>query len=72
MSGEAEVTASAINAVLHIFETDVLVINEVNDSSLTSDIKKRIMEYMKEKYHPSDTRLLIDKASYIDPRFYDM
>ena len=72
LSGEAEVTASAINAVLHIFETDVLVIDEVNDSSLTSDIKKRIMEYMKEKYHPSDTRLLIDKASYIDPRFYDM
>ena len=27
---------------------------------------------MKEKYHPSNTRLLMDKASYANPRFCDM
>lgn len=50
----------------------MLVIDEVNDSTLTCDIKKRIKEYIKEKYQPSDTRLLIDKASYNDPQFCDI
>ena len=66
--GENCVTVSAIAAVLHILKTDVLA-DSVDDSTLTSDIKKRILEYMENKYEPEDIKILVNVTSYLDPRF---
>ena len=71
LSGENEVTVSAIKAVLHILKTDVLVLDETNDSTLACDIKKYILEYVENKYDSSDVQVLLSKASYLDPRFCD-
>ncbi len=46
LSGESEVTASSVKAVLHVLETDVLKVDAVNDTTLTKDIKKFVMEYL--------------------------
>ena len=69
LSGESEVTVSAINAVLHILKTDVLAIDEEKDTTLTRDIKEKIVEYMEKKYESLDVVMLLCKASYLDPRF---
>ena len=66
--GENCATVSAIAAVLHILKTDVLA-DSVDDSTLTSDIKKRILEYMENKYEPEDIKILVNVTSYLDPRF---
>ena len=59
------VTLSAIAAVLHILKTDVLA-DSVDDSTLTSDIKKRILEYIENKYEPEDIKTLVNVTSYLD------
>ncbi len=72
VSGESEVTASSVKAVLHVLETDVLKVDTVNDTTLTKDIKKFVMEYLVDKYEPADIQNLLNKASYLDPRFCDV
>lgn len=69
LSAESEVTASAINAVLHILREDVLSVDTTNDSTLTSDIKTFVMNYMEKKYESDELQSLRNKASYIDLRF---
>lgn len=68
LSGESEVTASSIKAVLYVLETDVLK-GDTNDSTLTKDIKKFVMGYLVNKYEPADIQNLLNKASFLDPRF---
>ena len=69
LSAESDVTASAINAVLHILKEDVLSVDTTNDSTLTSDIKTFVMDYMEKKYESNELQSLLNKASYLDPRF---
>lgn len=68
LSGEQRVTVSAVKAVLHILKTEVLAVS-TDDTTLTGDIKSRILDYIEAKY--SDSRLsgLLDVASFLDPRF---
>ena len=50
----------------------MLKVDAVNDSTLTKDIKKYVMEYLVNKYEPTDMQNILNKASYLDPRFCDM
>ena len=40
-----------------------------DDSTLTRDVKKYILEYMEDKYKPDSIMLLLNIASYLDPWF---
>jgi len=68
LSGEDRVTLSALKAVLHLLKNQVLV-ESTTDSTLTKDIKKRILTYLDDKYSESETLELINLASFLDPRF---
>ena len=68
LSGEEWVTLSALRAVLNILKNDVLVESPV-DTTLTKDIKRRILTYLEGKYSDIETSELMDMASFLDPRF---
>lgn len=68
LSGEEQVTLSAVRAVLHILRTEVLV-NSSGDTMLTRDMKSSILAYMESKFSDSDLSELLDVASYLDPHF---
>lgn len=68
LSGEKCVTLSSLRPVLHIFKTDVLAESDEN-TTLTADIKRRILEYMEDKYQDDRISELLDIASFLDPRF---
>ena len=70
LSGESNVTISAINPVLQVLRSEVLVDNE-EDTELTKDIKNRILAYLEEKYSEPDVAGLINLACFLDPRFID-
>ena len=38
-----------------------------DNSTLTRDVKKYILEYMEDKYKPDSIMLLLNIASYLDP-----
>ena len=68
LSGEEHVTFSTLKAVLHILRTQVLA--EVDeDTTLTADIKSRILTYIEAKYSDPKISELLSITSYIDPRF---
>lgn len=69
LSAESEVTDSSIKAVLHLLETDVLKVDPANDSTLTKDIKMYVMDYIMNKYEPTDVQNILNKSRYLDPRF---
>ena len=54
--------------MLHILKTDVLAESD-DDSTLTRDVKKYILEYMEDKYKPDNIMLLLNIASYLDPQY---
>lgn len=68
LSGEDCVTLSALKAVLHILKNDVLVESSI-DTTLTKDIKRRIVTYLDGKYSDIETSELMDVARFLDPRF---
>ena len=68
LSGEKRVTLSALRPVLHIFKTDILAESDEN-TTLTADIKRRILVYMEDKYQDDQISELLDVASFLDPRF---
>ena len=69
LSAENYVTVSALNPVLHVLTSQVLLRKE-EDTSLTKEIKTRVQDYLENKYY-SDAELkeLLNVASFIDPRF---
>ncbi len=50
----------------------MLKVDTVNDTTLTKDIKKFVIEYLVDKYEPADIQNLLNRASYLDPRFCDV
>ena len=68
LSGEKRVTLSALKTVMHILKTEVLT-ESLDDTTLTADVKCRILDYMEEKYSDSEISKLLNLSSYIDPRF---
>ena len=69
LSGEERVTASAIKPLLHVLQKKVLVASDT-DTTLVSDIKERIYNYLESKYlGNADFEDTINIASFLDPRF---
>ena len=68
LSSESCVTVSAVTAVLHILKTNVLA-ECSDDTPLTSDIKKSILQYINQKYEPDNIKTLLNLASFLDPHF---
>lgn len=72
LSGEQYVTVSAVLPMLHILETDLLKVQEI-DTQLTKDIKHRIVADIKLRYTESklaeNVILMLQVASFMDPRF---
>ncbi len=68
LSGEELVTVSAIKPVLHILKTKVLS-ESSTDTQLTADIKRKILEYLENKYSDSDIDEMLSVSSFLDPRF---
>uniref|UniRef100_A0A1X7TZ46 Uncharacterized protein n=1 Tax=Amphimedon queenslandica TaxID=400682 RepID=A0A1X7TZ46_AMPQE len=65
LSGEEKVTLSTLNAVLHILKTQILSGSD-SDTTLTADIKGKILRYLENKYSDSATYELSNTSSYVD------
>jgi len=59
---------SVLKQVLHILKNEVLA-ESTDDTTLTADIKSRILLSMEHRYSDSEISELLDVASYLDPRF---
>ena len=59
---------SSVLPVLKMLHDDVCDIGE-DDMNLTADIKRRVLEYLDEKYSDPLARRLLSVASFLDPRF---
>ncbi len=70
LSGEDYVSVSYIKPVLHLFNNTVLAAAD-DDTELTKDMKRVILEYLNEKYSDPKTVDLLDMASLVDSRFKD-
>ncbi|KAK0151906.1 Endoplasmic reticulum export factor CTAGE5 [Merluccius polli] len=70
LSGEQYVSVSYIKPVLQLFNNTVLAPAD-DDTELTKDMKRVILEYLNEKYSDPETVDLLDMASLVDPRFKD-
>ena len=68
LSGDTHVTASSVIPVLYNLANKILKDNE-NDSTLTKNMKKRVKDYMEEKYADSKTKEIFNIATFLDPRF---
>ncbi len=68
LSGEDYVSVSYLKPVLHLFNTNILAVND-EDFDLTNTIKSKILEYINKNYDDEDTQELLDMASFLDPRF---
>ncbi len=70
LSGEEYVSVSYIKPVLHLFNNTVLAAAD-DDTELTKDMKRVILEYLNEKYSDPKMVDLLDMASLVDSRFKD-
>ncbi|XP_039903045.1 E3 SUMO-protein ligase ZBED1-like [Simochromis diagramma] len=68
LSGEKYVSVSLIKPTLHLFNNSILA-EQDDDTDLSKYIKRRILEYLNEKYGDSPTQELLDMATVLDPRF---
>ena len=59
---------SVLRAVLNILKNEVLAESPV-DTTLTKDIKRRILTYLEGNYSDIETSELMDMASFLDPQF---
>ena len=68
LSRETHVMLSALRPAPHILKNDVLAESE-SDTTLTADIKRHILVYLKAKYEESERSELLDGANFLHPRF---
>ena len=69
LSAENFVIVSTILPVVHhVLKKEVLNLND-DDTTLTMDIKVRILEYMINKYSDSKVCKLLNLATFVDPCF---
>ncbi|XP_033975127.1 zinc finger BED domain-containing protein 1-like [Trematomus bernacchii] len=68
LSGEKYVSVSFFKPTLHLFNNSLLAVQE-DDTDLTKSIKKKILDYLNDKYDDAATQELLDMASALDPRF---
>ena len=68
LSGDSHITVSSIIPVLHNLATKVLKETQ-DDSELTKTIKKKVTDYLNDKYAEQTTQDILHKATFLDPRF---
>lgn len=68
LCGEKYVSVSCVKPTLHLFNNKLLAVQE-DDTDLTKCIKKKIVDYLNEKYAHPPTQELLDMACALDPRF---
>lgn len=68
LSGEKYVGVSYVKPVLHVFKNKIMAEKE-GETELSKCIKKKILDYLNEKYDDPQTQEWLDVASVIDPRF---
>ncbi len=68
LSGEEHVTVSTTKPVLHLLKTKVLVESD-GDTTLTADVKARILQSMEGRYKSRVLNELLNVATFLDPRF---
>jgi len=68
LSSEKTVTASAVKPVLDLLTTDLLLPAQ-EDTELTCRIKRKMTEVLEKKYSAPSTQKLLEKASFLDPRY---
>ena len=68
MSGDTHVTVSSVIPVLFNLTNKILKENQ-DDSTLTRNIKKYIIDYMEKKYADNKTKEILNIATFLDPRF---
>lgn len=59
---------SYVKPVLHLFNSKILKPEE-DKTGLSEDIKKKVLEYLNEKYQDPATNKLLSMATFLDPRF---
>ena len=70
MSVEQYVSVSSLRPPLHHLKTEVLLEQEdESDTTLTADIKQRVLTSMQRRHENEDVSELIDKAGFLDPCF---
>ena len=68
LSGEQRITCSAIKPLLDVLYDKVLATTD-DETSLTKEIKGRIESDLQSHYLALQVDLLLDKCSFLDPRF---
>ena len=68
LSGESYVSVSYLKPVLDLMRTKYLA-EDPKDTTLTKDIKSKVLAYMEEKYSDPDCQELLDIATFLDPRY---
>ncbi|KAK0152729.1 Zinc finger BED domain-containing protein 1 [Merluccius polli] len=68
LSGENYVTVSSIKPVLKLLTEDVLKPSD-EDTTLTSDIKRKMCSVLEEKYRPAALQKTLAKSCLLDPRY---
>lgn len=68
LSGENYVTVSSIQPVLKLLTEDVLKPSN-EDTTLTSDIKRKMCAVLEEKYRPAAVQKTLAKSCLLDPRY---
>ena len=68
LSGEEYVSVSLIKPLMKHLQ-DTLLTHTEDESDLTKDIKHKVFRYLEEKYSNSDTSMLLNMCTFLDPRF---
>ena len=61
---------STIKPVLSVLQRNVLA-PSLDDTTLTSDIKSKVWQYIEAKYEDQKIQKLLNISTYLDPRFID-
>ena len=70
LSGEKRVTCSAIKPMIQLIQ-ETMVNHQDDDTSLTCEIKDCINSDLEHRYAGTEVSMLLDKCSFLDPRFKD-
>lgn len=68
LSGQKYVSVSFLKPTLHLFNNQILEVQE-EDTDLAKSIKLKIVDYLNDKYSDTATQELLDMASALDPKF---
>lgn len=68
LSSENYISVSYVKPVLHLLNTKILAVED-EDTDLTKTIKSKILNYISKHYEDETTQVLLDTATFLNPRF---